>query len=106
MQAEIGNFALELFFDSRLLNFASVFVLKLVQTLLQDPNLLEFLVNLKHIIKLFMSFVHFENDSAPLNGIKAICASDEQLHDGLFEIILVHVVAIDAHDVLICLHLP
>jgi len=52
-----------------------------------------------------MSLLHLENNSASLNRVKSVSASDQKLHCGFFEVVFVNMLTVDAHDVLISLHL-
>lgn len=83
MEAEVGDLTLLVHLVVLLLLLGTVLGMELVESLLEYPRLLQFLVHVEHLVELFVPLVHLEDDSAPLDGVEAVGAADEQLHGGL-----------------------
>ena len=83
VEAEVGDLTLLVHLVVLLLLLGTVFRMELVESFLEYPRLLQFLVHVEHLVELFVPLVHLEDDSAPLDGVEAVGAADEQLHGGL-----------------------
>ena len=77
MQAEVCDLALLFVLLLRFLFFAAIFSLELIQTLLGNSCLLHLLIDLEHIFQFLVALLHLEDDSASLNAIESVSASDE-----------------------------
>ena len=105
VQAEISHFSLFFSLWFWLDCLTAIIMLELIETFLHDSDFLHGFIDLEHLVQLGMSFLHFENYTAALNWIEPISASDQKFHRGLLQIFLIDVLSINAHDVLISLHL-